>query len=512
MWKSTYKNKPRQRIWPAWTGFPKPHLARQGGVVQALGLPQYVTKAANAAHKLKRASPLAKVALFTDIDTLATWQRRARASLLELVRRPAHKSCRSTSKTSAGASLSPTCDAPAPEAAVDLFGVFSPFDYVVLYDGAGAITIPELPKAAEASRWQKSGMLWMRKIATYQHTPFENTLFTDSDACTCPPARGRDSALRNMAALIGSSDFVSVMDDKGHGGTPPPAYDPKNPVPMEFDERNGGFNLYRRTSAVEALFRAWMEVFVWHSSEGDNLPKVTHDQPALREAIYVATRHYRLRELLLPNRGRGGICRGFDKEQKMRCEGMTWSQFFRRQGELQMCGKPPQCDTRDNIVKAKAYATRAARRVLTREKKTLKEIDVVVDEIESARRSLSNERMSSMRRITKQGYSMGPGCEDGCMAVHEKCECWKRRGEDVRMEKLRDPMLRILTKAARIALGSVPRGTNVSDSGFPWNAINEQCERLARAHGMSSSLVSNKKRFAYYDGGRYVLRKRPPSL
>ena len=87
-----------------------------------------------------------------------------------------------------------------------------------------------------------------------------------------------------MAALIGSSDFVSVMDDKGHGGTPPPAYDPKNPVPMEFDERNGGFNLYRRTSAVEALFRAWMEVFVWHSSEGDNLPKVTHDQPALREA------------------------------------------------------------------------------------------------------------------------------------------------------------------------------------------------------------------------------------
>ena len=249
---------------------------RQGAVVQALGLPTYVTKAAGSAHKLRRAAPNAKVALFTDRETLENWQSRAERALMGAARRRPKPGCEATSTDNA-------CAAPAPEAAVDLFGALSPFDYIAVYDGEGGITVPEIPRAAEQSRWQKSGSLWARKIATYQHTPFNHTLFTDSDACACY-ARGQ-SRLKNLKGLIGKADFVTVMDDKGHGGTPPPPYDPKRPVPMEFDERNGGFNMYKQTRATEALFRAWMEVFLWHAAQGDKLPKVTHDQPALREAV-----------------------------------------------------------------------------------------------------------------------------------------------------------------------------------------------------------------------------------
>lgn len=226
--------------------------------------------------------------------------------------------------------------------------------------------------------------------------------------------------------------------------------------------------------------------------------------------LYVATQSYGLKEALLPNRGKGGICRGFDKEQKMRCEGMTWSQFFRRQGESYACAKPT-CG-REESVKAKAYAIRAARRVLAREHKGSEYIDKIVDSISDARRSAQAERLIQQRRANRNGYPMGPGCEDGCLAVHEKCECWKRRVEDVRLERRRDLPLRLLTRAAREVFAE--RGdalTHAGASSFPWSAIDERLLLLARASASVPGLSSSPPRFLRYDAsdGSFAVSRRP---
>ena len=67
------------------------------------------------------------------------------------------------------------------------------------------------------------------------------------------------------------------------------------------------------------MFDTWMDEYAWQVNR--NIRGVVHDQPSLRVALWVHTKVRRtVTERIHKRMGAGGICRGFDKTFKQRCE------------------------------------------------------------------------------------------------------------------------------------------------------------------------------------------------
>lgn len=179
----------------------------------------------------------------------------------------------------------------------------------------------------------------------------------------------------------------------------------------------------------------------------------------------------------------------------MRCEGMSWSLFFRKQAESQACSSRVSCDGVGVSRRVRQTALRTARRVMARDRRDAKEVSAVVRAIVSSKMSARDEMAALTSRALREGYAVGPGCSDGCLAVHEKCECWKRRVDDVAAQRDRAPLMAMLAKAAKRVLEAVSSDSR-SGAPFPWEEVEQAMVEVASAKGIQ---LSKHRRALHYD-------------
>ncbi len=118
-------------------------------------------------------------------------------------------------------------------------------------------------------RWiEKPRHSFIDKIAPLRDTPFERTLFLDSDTYVCAPI----------------TDLFDVLDRfelaLAHA---PLRHDRHFVTPNCFPELNTGVMAYRKTPAVDALLADWLRIYEKEIAETG---KMDSDQPAFREALY----------------------------------------------------------------------------------------------------------------------------------------------------------------------------------------------------------------------------------
>lgn len=100
--------------------------------------------------------------------------------------------------------------------------------------------------------------------------PYERILFLDSDTLII-------GDLRPVFDLLDKFDFACVSEPNGH-----PEYGLDDGVAMVFPEPNTGVFAFRKSPAVEGLFRTWIAEFdALHARLG-----VANDQPSLRTALW----------------------------------------------------------------------------------------------------------------------------------------------------------------------------------------------------------------------------------
>ncbi len=106
------------------------------------------------------------------------------------------------------------------------------------------------------------------KIAPLRETPFERTLFLDTDTWLCG----------SVADLFDVLDRFEMA--LAHA---PLRHDREFVTPNCFAELNTGVLAYRCTAAVDNLFSDWLRVY---EEEVKTTGRMDSDQPAFREAIY----------------------------------------------------------------------------------------------------------------------------------------------------------------------------------------------------------------------------------
>lgn len=133
---------------------------------------------------------------------------------------------------------------------------------------------------------------YLSRIPALEASPYERTLFLDSDTYVCGDLAGLFALLDEFDIALAQSPTRAIYEVEG--------------VPDSFPEFNAGVMLYRRSPAVQAALRDWAERFArfqeqrdrgevrWLRPEGKRI--LSHDQGALREALYWS----RLRIATLP--------------------------------------------------------------------------------------------------------------------------------------------------------------------------------------------------------------------
>jgi len=125
------------------------------------------------------------------------------------------------------------------------------------------------------------------KIAPLRETPFERTLFLDTDTLVCAP-------VYDLFELLDRFDLALSRAPLRH--------DRPFVTPDCFTELNTGVMVYRTTAAVDALFESWLRLY---EKEVAETGKMDSDQPAFRAAIhqsdvrfYILPQEYNLRTVM----------------------------------------------------------------------------------------------------------------------------------------------------------------------------------------------------------------------
>jgi len=106
------------------------------------------------------------------------------------------------------------------------------------------------------------------KIPNLEKTPFDNTVFLDTDTYLTKP-------VPELFEILKSFELAAAHD---------PGRDffyPELPVPRLFPEYNTGVVAYKLTDRVNCLLNLWQDVYNSHVKNG-----VTADQPSFRKAAY----------------------------------------------------------------------------------------------------------------------------------------------------------------------------------------------------------------------------------
>ncbi|MGH8048892.1 MAG: hypothetical protein ACREKL_16745 [Chthoniobacterales bacterium] len=106
------------------------------------------------------------------------------------------------------------------------------------------------------------------KIAPLCDTPFERTVFLDTDTVVCAP-------VGDLFELLDRFDLAVAHAPYRH--------DRPFVTPNCFTELNTGVMAYRRTDAVKTLFQDWLKTY---EKEVAETGRMDSDQPAFREALY----------------------------------------------------------------------------------------------------------------------------------------------------------------------------------------------------------------------------------
>jgi len=106
------------------------------------------------------------------------------------------------------------------------------------------------------------------KIAPLCESPFEKTLFLDTDTFLCGEVGDLFDLLERFDLAVTHAPF---------------RHDRPFSTPTCFAELNTGVMVYRNTSAVRELFQRWLELY---KQEVGETGKLDSDQPAFRAAMY----------------------------------------------------------------------------------------------------------------------------------------------------------------------------------------------------------------------------------
>jgi len=106
------------------------------------------------------------------------------------------------------------------------------------------------------------------KIAPLCDTPFERTVFLDTDTIACAPFDDLFEILDRFDLAVAHAPF---------------RHDRPFVTPNCFAEVNTGVMAYKRGEIVDALFRDWLRLYEKEVSETGRMDS---DQPAFREALY----------------------------------------------------------------------------------------------------------------------------------------------------------------------------------------------------------------------------------
>jgi len=136
---------------------------------------------------------------------------------------------------------------------------------IVLYTDQG-----DLPDGVfdEVRRIEQPRHSFIDKIAPLCETPFERTIFLDTDTLVCGP-------VLDLFEILDRFDLALAQAPYRH--------DRPFVTPNCFVEMNTGVLAYRRTPEMIALFRDWLRLY---EKEVVETGRMDSDQPAFREALY----------------------------------------------------------------------------------------------------------------------------------------------------------------------------------------------------------------------------------
>lgn len=107
------------------------------------------------------------------------------------------------------------------------------------------------------------------KVTYMQKSPYERTLFLDTDTYFC-------AGVEELFTLLDRFEFAA-MHRGGSQGYPVPD------IPDSFPEYNSGVLLFRKTAAVNQLFHNWLTTY---DQQDWSVNGRHYDEPALREVLY----------------------------------------------------------------------------------------------------------------------------------------------------------------------------------------------------------------------------------
>jgi hypothetical protein len=122
------------------------------------------------------------------------------------------------------------------------------------------------------------------KIFAFLNSPYENTVFIDTDTYVCAP-------LHELFEILERFDLAAVRDHWSG---------PKSDCPLCFDDFNTGLVAFQNTPKMHSVFQDWEVIY---RGQIETNAHVDHDQPAFRSAIYknkdvsvyVLSRNYNIR-------------------------------------------------------------------------------------------------------------------------------------------------------------------------------------------------------------------------
>ncbi len=138
---------------------------------------------------------------------------------------------------------------------------------------------------------------FMDKIAPLCDSPFDCTLFLDTDTLVCAPIDDLFDVLERFDLAVTHAPF---------------RHDRPFSTPICFAELNTGVIAYRNTESVRTMFRLWLAIY---EKEVADTGKMDSDQPAFRAALYqssdvapyVLPTEYNLRTVMPAAIGRGKV-------------------------------------------------------------------------------------------------------------------------------------------------------------------------------------------------------------
>jgi len=136
---------------------------------------------------------------------------------------------------------------------------------ITLFCSAASSDFPDCFDSIEQAAPADEGQyMASQKIHALLHSPYEQTLYLDTDTYVC-------TDISDLFEWLEHFDVAAALRSSF-----PRLY--KEGIPRSFPEYNGGVILYRNSKLARALLEDWYKRF-W---EDDH----TYDQPALRAAIY----------------------------------------------------------------------------------------------------------------------------------------------------------------------------------------------------------------------------------